>query len=394
MLRIFKQCLLALLLYIFSAILHCSHYALAANTEQLKLQMPLLAGELQAGKGKDIKAFGKVWKKLVPDADLAIESLELRGTDFNLHIDASRYPLYPTIDDGMIVLDQKNEIPPLIRQLVEEQTFKTRIVSPASDKADTTLLAMLTAGGFYSVEKQPLLVFGDDPKVIIQPDFKIEPAPDSITKNRIFLLHTGLQKSPAALVDFIEAQGLQMLEPFANDQVIHKNTNDRLVLLENLSPLQTADSLLQAFALPAENNYRLDLMEASKNGIGLSVIARRYFNFNNKPYIISEFDGDPVSYTLLRLLETEGYNVIFLDKNDNSGRAVTKILKKLNLPAKQSMQQLAAAPDNSYAVELSGVTVHGINGHLETIVFTERAVEQKLQELLKAHGFLIQEQVD
>lgn len=407
--RIFMQCLLALFVYIALTAWHADLYAAkvstkkfkpqaaapiktATNTRQLKLRLPL-AEIVQPETVSDAELLGTVWEKLVPGAT-PLEGLNLRGDYFKLYIDASRYPLYSTIDKGIVVLDQKGEIPPLVRELVEAQFPKTRIALPADDSKQATLAAMLAAGGFYSVEDQPLLTFGHDPKVTIRPDFKVEPVPDSVFKDRVMLLHTSGQKSPPELVEFLAEQGMQLLEPFAFNQSSYTHRGDKIVLLGDLPAMQAVDAILKAFSLSAEKDYPLELMQASKSGIGLSVTARRYFRLHDKPYVVAELDDDPVHYTLLRLLEAEGYNVIFLDQIDSAEKVLGKILHKFGLSAKQQIQQLVVAPDNSYTIEISGVTVHGFHEQLESTTFTSRPLGQKLQTVLEAHGFLIQEQVD
>ena len=54
--------------------------------------------------------------------------------------------------------------------------------------------------------------------------------------------------------------------------------------------------------------------------------AERYFERGGQRYVVTSFDGDPVNYTLFRILETKGYNVVILEAQDDFRKISEKLI--------------------------------------------------------------------
>lgn len=337
------------------------------------------------------EALRLAWERLAAGAPAPVHTLSLQGELYNLTIDPARYPQFAALDGGVIILDPAGTMPPLVRTLIREQAPGMRVISAVPGDTRSLLAAMLRAAGFYSLEEQPLLEFGSDPRVIVRPDFKIERTAESVMNNDLVLLHTGVRSSPPALADFLQHQGVTLLEPFATEPTAERHLRHHVVQVGQLSPVQTADLLLESLATVPERNARLELLNPAESGIGLSVTAERYFERDGRRYVVTRFNGDPVSYTLFRLLEARGYRVILLEAQDRPRDVLTKVLSKMGLPAHYAPQRVVAAPDGRYAVELSGITLENMNGRGEALVFTDRPIEQGIRKLLESHGFWVRE---
>ena len=94
----------------------------------------------------------------------------------------------------------------------------------------------------------------------------------------------------------------------------------------------------------------------------------RYFELNGARYIVSIGESDPYSYTLLRLLEGAGCQVLMINSGDDF-KAV----------AKKMLQLVGLAPDFGVHLiqggkESTGFLVHRDDGEGRRVIITGEAV--------------------
>ena len=149
------------------------------------------------------------------------------------------------------------------------------------------------------------------------------------------------------------------------------------------------DSILSAFSLLPEKNKHVDVFSASDNGISLSVKAERFFERGGKRYVITTFDGDPVSYTLFRILETRGFNVIILGAEDDFRKVTEKILSRMKIKGSFAQHNLLQDDSSGYLLQMSGFKLDNASLSDGDLFLTDRTMNPVVRELLKENGFSI-----
>lgn len=75
-------------------------------------------------------------------------------------------------------------------------------------------------------------------------------------------------------------------------------------------PAATVDSLLALLRITPGKNR--EVQAGRKTETAFTVTAERYFEYQGRRYVVSIGESEPSKYTLLRVLETEGYQVLRL----------------------------------------------------------------------------------
>lgn len=339
----------------------------------------------------DVRKVHTFWDRLVPPDGGETQPLVFKSDSFNLVVDPLRYPLFKAADGGRIVVDSNGTLPPLVRSLMREQDPKVKIVDAPPSDGRVFLRSLLSAGGFYSVEEQPLMTFGTDPLVKIRSDFKVERTPESIVRGELLLVNASQNALPLSLSDFLNKQGVSMLEPFAVRGSSPTIKRHKLVRVSTKDQRQLVDSVLEALGVEFISQKRIDLFESSENGFNLSVVTDRYFERGGYRYIVHRSGSDPIAITLLRLLETRGYRVVHIEPKDDFRSVTGKLLSKVNLPANYTSQPLLQDPSGRYSVDMSGFLLENSTPQGGAVMLTDRVVDQSLINVLFEHGYLVTE---
>ena len=350
-----------------------------------------LASGFGATAAPDLQQVRSFWDLINPPKGDALQPLAFKSDSFELAVDHTRYPLLKAVDGGKVLLDTGGTLPPLVRTLIQEKDPSVRIVTASPAGGQQFLRALLLAGGFYSVEEQPMMTFGTDPLLKVRSDFKVERTAESVVRNDVMLISASRQGFPQRLTDYLKTQGFKLLEPFAERAATPVPLRHQVIRVEQRDKIQTVDQVLAALAVPAERNRRVQLFSAAESGIALSVAAERYFERAGKRYVLASFTGDPVTYTLFRLLETKGYRVVILEPQDTFKTITTKLLARMDLPSSYASHLLMSDPAGRYSLEISGFLLENSLPNGGAVMLTDRPLEQNVRELLYDHGYQIQE---
>ena len=349
-----------------------------------------LSGASHAVTPADLANLHLFWQKLVPPAAAPRTSLRVRSDSFDLAIDPVRYPAMTTADGKTILLDTDGSLPPLVRTLIQDQDPSVRIVTGSANRQHL-VGALLAAGGFYSVDEQPVLRFGADPLLTVRADFKVEQSPDSVLRNEVTLVSTARQGMPPRVADYLGSHGFDLLEPFADRVATPVVTRHRVVQVQGDHQGHSVDLLLDLLGVQAERNRRIELFSLADTGISLQVAAERVFERNGKRYAVARFNGDPVAYTLYRLLATKGYKVVILEPQDTFKQAAAKLLDQMELPSTYRPHLLVAEPNGKYSLEMSGFLLENSAPDGGALLVTDRPVDRPMRDLLFDHGYQVQE---
>lgn len=339
----------------------------------------------------DLEMVSNFWRKMVPQGEEPLQPLVFKSDIFDLSIDPLRYPLFKAADGKKILLDLNGSLPPLVSSLIQERDPSVRVVNAVSKDGSAFIGALLSAGNFYSIEEQPVMTFGTDPKLKIRVDYKVERTAESVMRNEVMLVTASRQAFSPRLTDYIKRHGFNLLEPFADSVETAVPLRHRIVHASPAEPGEAVDLLLETVGLPAEKNRRLELFKRSDTGISLSVTAERYFERAGKRYVVATFSGDPVAYTLFRLLETKGYKVLILQPDETFKSVTSKLLSKMELPSGYTSHLLVADPKGRYSFEISGFMLENTVPGGGALMLTDRPVERSIREFLYDHGYQVQE---
>jgi hypothetical protein len=297
--------------------------------------------------------------------------------------------MYATMDGGRILMDSKNAIPPLIKALIGEKEPTVRIISETQANTRQLLAAMLETAGFYSVEQNFNLEFGADPKVTVHSDFKIEKSADSLVNQDVILLNNERHALPTALRGILKKEGFTVYEPFATPSPLIVRPPLNVAQIGVSGQPDMVDAILASLAVSADRDCTLDVFGADDNGISLSVKADRSFIRNGQKYVITHFDGDAVTYTLFRILETKGYRVITLDRKDGFRNSAEKILAGMKIQGTYGLHDLIHEESLPYSVQMSGFWLDDPTLPGGSLFLTDLAIDGVVRSLLLENGFNI-----
>jgi hypothetical protein len=231
--------------------------------------------------------------------------------------------------------------------------------------------------------------FGSDPKLTIHSDFKIEKTPESLIKQDLVLMNAGQSPIPRVINELLKKEGFTVYEPFASHKSVSTGTAGRLYQVTSKKQSDMIDALLSSISIISEKDRNLDVFAADNNGISLSVKADRYFEHSGQRYVVSSFDGDPVTYTLYRILETKGYQVAILDAKDDFRKVTEKLLSCLRIPGTYAKQKLSPDAGANYSLYMSGFKIEPPDSPAAGIFLTNLELDRVISDLLAENGFSI-----
>jgi len=133
----------------------------------------------------------------------------------------------------------------------------------------------------------------------------------------------------------------------------------------------------------------VDVFAADNNGISLSVKAERYFERGGKRFVITNFDGDPVNYTLFRILETKGLNVVILETRDDFRKTAEKIISRMKIKGVFAKYNILQDKSAGYSLQMSGFNIDDAMLPGGGIFLTDRAMDPIVRDLVTDNGFTI-----
>lgn len=361
-------------------------YPVAAG-QAFRLESPAAAAKPYQEAATAVK---EVWEKMIPSKGESQKPLALQSPSFSLTLDPQRYPVFATMDGGRILLDQNSSIPPLVKSLIEEKDPTVHIVSESPANGRRFLSAMLGAAGFYSVEENFRMEFGTDPKLVVRSDFKVEKTPESLIKQDVVLLNSGKTSIPQPLGDFLKKEGFTVYEPFASlEPFIIRTPSRQLHQITAKGQPEILDAILKALAVSYQNDRHVDVFAADNNGISLSVKAERFFERDGQRFVITSFDGDPVTYTLFRILETKGYRVVILEAKDDFRKISEKIFSRLRIQGGYAQHKLWPDDASNYSLQMSGFNLEGAGIPGGSLFLTNLQIDRIVRDLLTENGYNI-----
>jgi hypothetical protein len=160
----------------------------------------------------------------------------------------------------------------------------------------------------------------------------------------------------------------------------------RFHLVTEKGAREIADRMMSVLGIPYSRDTSVELFGPGDSGLRLDIRADRYFEINGDRYLVSYFNGDPVFYTLMRLLETRGYRVIILEEKDDFKKVVDKLLSRLRIPGSYGRHRLWPDHDLSYGVRMSGYLLRDPAGG-KNIFIAGKEIDPLVKELAELNGY-------
>jgi len=333
--------------------------------------------------------FRRAWDMIVPPKAGRQSADMINSPSYSLTLDPQRYPTYAAMDGGRILVDRNDDIPALVKALIVEKNPSVRIVSESPVNGKRFLKGMLDSAGFYSVMEDFSMDFGSDPKLTVYSDFRIEKSPESIINFDVVLMNAGRTPYPRIIKDYLKNEGITALEPFASLRPGTAATGNRLYQITSRNQAEVVDVLLAAMSINPDRNKRLDVFAAEDNGISLSVNAERYFERNGLKHVITRFDGDPITYTLYRILEAKGYQTVILDGQDDFLKVTEKLLAGIGIQGTYARHKLGPDAGVNYSLQMSGFRIGDGDSPASDLFLTNLEFDRVIRDLLLENGYRI-----
>jgi hypothetical protein len=331
----------------------------------------------------------QTWDRMLPPPTGGHKPVTIQSPTFSLNLDPHRYPVYSAMDNGRILVDRDDSIPPLVKELISEKDPSLRIVSESPRNGKRFLSAMLESAGFYSVEENFSMAFGSDPQLTVRSDFKIEKTPESIIKQDLILMNSGRTPYPNVIREFLKKEGLTVYEPFASLKSAPLVGSGQLLQIISRKQPDIIDSLLASLSITPEKDKHVDVFANDNNGISLSIKAGRYFEKGGQRHVVTRFDGDPVTYTLYRLLETKGYKVVMLEAQDDFRKITEKLLSGTGIQGTYARYQLGTDTAANYSLHMSGFRLTASDLPATGIFITSLEINPVIRDILIGNGYSI-----
>jgi hypothetical protein len=366
----------------------------ARKTVRTPLMIPASGYQIQLDKiahaGELMDSVVPTWGRLVPVGAKSVGGrFDYSSSGFSLSLDPERFPTLPAQDGGTILVDGGGTLPTLVKSLIQENNSKLRIVSEQKADPRGFYRALLTAARFYSFEEDFSVDFGSDPKITVQADFKIERSPESLLNQDVALLNVLPLRpaTPDGLVRLLADNGFRLVEALSGPYRQSGGARDLLYQVREKEPEKILDSFLEALGIPFDTGKTIDLFAREDIGVRLQVPVSRYFEHHGQRYVVALFNGDPVSYTLVRLLETKGYLVILLRDGDDFHSIADLVLSRLHLPGRYGEHDLWPVREPGYGVRMSGAMIRDKRNVDRNLFITDRSISPLVRELADLNGY-------
>ncbi len=356
-----------------------------APEQSFKLESPVPALSEQ----ETVTKVYDVWNRIIPSKTGQQKPLALQTPTFSLTLDPARFPTFVRMDGGRIILDQNGSIPPLVKSLIEDKDRSIRIVTEAPSGNNRFIGSLLEAAGFYSVEENFSMEFGVDPKLTVHADFKIEKTADSLIRQDVVLVNSGRTSLPASLGEFLRKEGFELHEPFASLKPFANRDSRTIQCVSAKKQPEMVDAILSAFSVSAERDRNVDVFAADNNGISLSVKVERFFERGGQRYVVTSFDGDPINYTLFRILETKGYKAVILEAQDDFRKISEKLISRMKIKGSFAQQSLLQNGTAGYSLQMSGFKLDDELLPGGGIFLTDRSMDRIIRDLVTENGITI-----
>jgi len=141
--------------------------------------------------------------------------------------------------------------------------------------------------------------------------------------------------------------------------------------VKDKEPAKIVDAVMNALSLPVSKNRIIQSDDGAPNSFSIRV--DRYFELKGMRYVVSIGVSDPYSYTLIRMLESAGYQVLMINSGDDFKTVSEKLIRFVGLVPNFGKHALQGGK------ETSGFLIQQDNAGGWRVVITSEAADPKLK---------------
>ncbi|WP_243371092.1 LysM peptidoglycan-binding domain-containing protein [Geotalea sp. SG265] len=119
-------------------------------------------------------------------------------------------------------------------------------------------------------------------------------------------------------------------------------------------PAEVTDAILNILAVKPGKDHFVEASAATRQALRLGAKVDRFFESNDKHYMISFSATEPFTYTVYRLLELEGVRLIRIDQDADLKQVATAVLSAMNIPYRYGEHAVILNDRNHTSATLKG----------------------------------------
>lgn len=232
--------------------------------------------------------------------------------------------------------------------------------------------------------------FGQDPKLTIHSDFKVERTAESMVNQDVVLLNAGNVELSSKLKEFLKREGFSVYEPFVLNKPHSYTPRNRLIQIPSPAPLDIAGSVLKALSITAEKNARINIADIDSSGVSISISPDLYFHYKGKTYCIRYLNDISADNSLIPILAASGINSIVIGQDDDFRKISERILTSVGLAGTYGFHKLWPEEDAGYSLQMSGIMIDGAGSSGESLFLTNREIDRIIKDISVENGVIVQ----
>ena len=362
-------------------------------------------------------------EEILPKLGLALKTsgnTTLELTPYGrVRIDNGRFPLVKLPGEKNLILDYSGSFPSELKRLVEASWPDYKVVTIDKKKGLKGLVAQVFADSeYFSVSRNQEVVFGEEAKLILKGDWKIESTGNSLLEGKVSLLNLveeGQLPTPKVVKDFARNYGIEIIElkggsPTSDGSRPSRKRNEVVVTLEYEDVPSLVDQLLLLIGQEYKERRLVKLEGSTWAGVEVEFMVDKFLSRGEQVYVIA-YSGLPPE--LVKFASDYGVTALTIPKNAPFKEVVSKIYGGMNIPYSFASYRLFADLEkvpSYYDVEVPGFLVsHRIMGlrksddHPDFIYFptesdsfllTNAKLSPGLKKILEEEGFFLKKSLD
>lgn len=315
-----------------------------------------------------------VWAELVPSQG-RLEPISLNGKA----LPPERFPLLLAADGGKVLVDLGGRLSAQEKNQLATKYPDTRVVARGKESTKDFFATLLRTAEFAKLESNVTVSFGTDPRLSVLFDFRVSTLPATTRgPEAVYLCIDDDRPSlPPPLKEFLARNGYRVVELSTGSAKAPTEPGYDFRTILPGPPCNMAAELLDALSIHLDKNR---IVSGTLTDSRFSIRVEGYFETAGKRYIVSCDDSDSYNYTLLRLLQLDGYTIVHFTPDSTFNATAAALLTALNYPYAEG--SLTFTYDR-YSITVSGFKVTRKGPSPGRVVITARSADPLFAELLK-----------
>lgn len=278
--------------------------------------------------------FPKMGIALINAGDTAFE-LSRYG---QVRVDNRRFPIIQMPGSKNLILDYEGNFPGDLKKLLETNWPDYRVVAIDSKTGLKGLVEKVFSDSrYFSVSRNQTVTFGDEAKLILKGDWKIESTRESILKGKVTLLNLveeGFLPAPQFVKDYARDFGIEVIELTRNRTGAPPagatgSPEGILVTASSQDNSALARQLLETVNQEFEAKKPVKLKGAPTAGLEVNFVADKFLEKGGATYVI---DYSQLPRELVSFARDFGIKVISIGQKDSFKEVVGKVYGALDIP--------------------------------------------------------------